>query len=214
MYFTACFARCLFHVISLPCCPEQTLTDQPNGHKTNLDFFAITVRGGRRMVNEKQVKVQSMNRDIAGLRPRKRPKSSSVDFRRVFSGSRLINAAWALPPSAASSKRCARGAVPHAIKRRVRRVQNRYAWQPARKHRPAPACVASILTKVSGLAHSAGSFGQSQHGMKLIRAKFQRCRSQQSGLRMRLENRVSLTPVHLQLRTYNIHRLLQGNVFP
>src|SRR5215213_7770596 len=78
--FTACFARCFFHVISLPGCPEQTLTDQPKRHKTNWIRVPITVRGGRCMVNEKQVKVQSMNRDITGLRTKETAQKLQCGF--------------------------------------------------------------------------------------------------------------------------------------
>src|SRR5215210_9409507 len=54
---TASFARCFFHVISLAGCPEHTFADQPKCHKANWIGVAITVCGGRRMVNKKQVKV-------------------------------------------------------------------------------------------------------------------------------------------------------------
>src|SRR5512138_3618334 len=57
----------LLHIMSLPGCPEQTLLDQPLGDKTNRGRVAVTVCGGRSMVDEEQIEIQGVDRDVAGL---------------------------------------------------------------------------------------------------------------------------------------------------
>src|SRR5688572_7562359 len=60
---TCGFARNFLHVMSLSRSPGEALADQTQSHEAYWRGAAYVVSGRRSMVNEKQVTVQSMNRD-------------------------------------------------------------------------------------------------------------------------------------------------------
>src|SRR5688572_21072534 len=60
---TCGFTRNFLHVMFLSRSPGEALADQTQGHEANWCSTACVLSGRRSMVNEKQVAVQSMNRD-------------------------------------------------------------------------------------------------------------------------------------------------------